>query len=166
MKIFLIGMMGSGKSYWAERLGRKLQLPRFDLDQLIEDVEDRTISRIFEESGEDHFRKMESIVLKWFADRDAYILSTGGGTPCFHGNMEWMNNEGRTIWLDEDIATLAERLEKEKAHRPLIASLNQHQLQEYLAGKRQERHSFYAAAQHIVSGKDITESKLLSLLNQ
>lgn len=166
MKIFLIGMMGSGKSYWKDRLAKKLKLPKYDLDQLIEDVEDRTIQQIFEESGEDHFRKMESIVLKWFADKDEYILATGGGTPCFFDNMDWMNSQGITIWLDEDIDVLAERLIPEKAHRPLISELSDKKLKEFLEQKREERKSFYSRAQLTLQEKEISETNLLSMIKE
>jgi shikimate kinase len=166
MKIFLIGMMGSGKSYWMDKLGRKLKLPKYDLDQLIEGVEDRTIEQIFTESGEEHFRKMESIVLKWFADKDEFILATGGGTPCFFDNMDWMNKEGVTIWLDEGMDTLIERLIPEKDHRPLIKDLSTKKLTAYLEEKKAERRTYYEKAMFTLTGDAITERNLLSLIKQ
>jgi shikimate kinase len=166
MKIFLIGMMGSGKSYWVDKLARKLKLPKYDLDSLIQNVEDRSIQQIFEESGEDHFRKMETIVLKWFADRDEYILSTGGGTPCFNGNMQWMNQEGLTIWLDEPVEVLLKRLIPEKSHRPLISKLSDKQLETYLEEKKEERRSFYSQAKCTLTGDDINERNLFSLIKE
>jgi shikimate kinase len=166
MKVFLIGMMGSGKTYWMDRLGRKLKLPRYDLDKLIEGVEDRSIRQIFEESGEEHFRKMESIVLKWFADKDEFILSTGGGTPCYFDNIDWMNNEGITIWLDESISLLVERLLPEKAHRPLISHLEEQGLELFLENRKQQRVPFYSKAKFTLSGDAINEKNLLSLIKQ
>jgi shikimate kinase len=166
MKIFLIGMMGSGKSFWTDKLARKLRLPKYDLDSLIQNVEDRSIQQIFDESGEEHFRKMETIVLKWFADRDEYILATGGGTPCFNDNMQWMNQEGLTIWLDETVQALLKRLIPEKSHRPLISKLSDKQLERYLAEKKEERRSFYSQAQFTLSGNDINEENLLSLIKE
>ena len=166
MKIFLIGMMGSGKSHWMEKLGRKLKVPRYDLDSLIEDVEDRSVTQIFKESGEEHFRKMESIVLKWFADREEFILATGGGTPCFHNNMEWMNNEGITIWIDEPTDILVERLLPERSHRPAISKLSEKKLRSYLEEKIAERKPFYSQAKFVVSGDDINEEYLLSLIKE
>jgi shikimate kinase len=166
MKIFLIGMMGSGKSYWKDRLAKKLKLPKYDLDELIENVEDRSIEQIFKESGEEHFRKMESIVLKWFADKDEFILATGGGTPCFFDNMEWMNSQGITIWLDEEVEVLVERLLPEKAHRPLIAKLSDVKLRSFLQEKREQRLPFYSKAQHIVKQKDLSEASLLTIIKQ
>ena len=54
-KVFLIGMMGSGKSYWAEKLKKKLKVPAYDLDALIEMMEEKSVKEIFEEDGEDYF---------------------------------------------------------------------------------------------------------------
>lgn len=166
MKIFLIGMMGSGKSYWMDKLARKLKLPKYDLDSLIQNVEDRSIQQIFDESGEEHFRKMESIVLKWFADRDEYILATGGGTPCFNDNMQWMNNEGLTIWLDEPVELLLKRLIPEKSQRPLISKLSDEKLKDFLEEKKKERRSFYSQAKFTLSGDEINEQHLLSLIKE
>ncbi len=166
MKIFLIGMMGSGKSYWKDQLAKKLKLHKYDLDNLIEGVEGLTIQQIFKENGEDHFRKMESIVLKWFADKDEFIIATGGGTPCFFDNMDWMNEQGITIWLDEDIDDLVKRLIPEKSKRPLIEKLSDNELGTYLQKKREERKSFYSKAQYTLSGKNITEANLLSIIKQ
>lgn len=159
-------MMGSGKSYWMDRLSRKLKLRRYDLDQLIEDVEDRSIQQIFTESGEEHFRKMESIVLKWFADRDDFILATGGGTPCFFDNMEWMNQQGLTIWLDEDIPQLVERLLPEKKQRPLLSGLADKEIEGFLQKRLGERAKFYSQARLRLSGPGINEKNLIQAINE
>ncbi len=159
-------MMGSGKSYWMNKLSARFKLPKYDLDQLIENVEDRTIAQIFKESGEDHFRKMESIVLKWFADKDEFILATGGGTPCYHNNMDWMNEQGITIFLDEPIDVLADRLTPEKRHRPLISKLSDKKLKSYLEEKINERNAIYTKAKYVLKGDDISEQNLLSLINK
>jgi shikimate kinase len=164
MKIFLIGMTGSGKSYWMDILAKKTRLPKYDLDLLVEGVEDRSIAQIFKESGEEHFRKMESIVLKWFGDKDEFLLATGGGTPCFFDNMEWMNQHGLTIWLDEPIDLLLERLIPEKKHRPLIAKLSNKKLRTWLEDKAAERNLIYSQAKFRLRGAEITEANLLSLI--
>ncbi len=159
-------MMGCGKSYWMNKLSGRFKVPKYDLDQLIENVEDRTIPQIFKESGEDHFRKMESIVLKWFADKDEFILATGGGTPCYHNNMDWMNEQGITIFLDEPIDVLADRLTPEKRHRPLISKLSDKKLKSYLEEKINERNAVYTKAKYVLKGDDISEQNLLSLINK
>ena len=165
-KIFLIGMMGSGKTHWASKLKNKLKVPCYELDELIEMIEERTIAEIFQEDGEDYFRKEEAKLLRWFKEKKSYILSTGGGTPCFSDNMTWMNKVGVTIWIDEPVEVLAERLEKEKAHRPLIKDLGNDQLKDFLAKKLEERREYYSQATYKVSGERITESSFIKLLKE
>jgi shikimate kinase len=164
MKIFLIGMMGSGKSYWCQLLAKKLKCGAYDLDQLIENLEEKTITELFAEDGEEYFRKTESKLLKWFAEKKTFVLATGGGTPCFHNNMEWMNKNGITIWLNDPIEVLVERLKPEKAHRPLIKNLLDDELPTFLQSKLAERQPFYSKAQFTVSSQQLTTEKLLQLI--
>jgi len=164
LKIFLTGMMGSGKSYWAKALAGMLGIQSYDLDVLIETSEERSIERIFKESGEAHFRNIESNILRSFVSKDNFIVATGGGTPCFFDNMAWMNNEGITIWLDEPIATMVKRLIPEKAHRPLIAHLSNEELSSFLYKKRNERIQFYNQSKFILKEENITEENLLSII--
>lgn len=79
MKIFLIGLMGTGKSYWAKKLAKKLKIGGYDLDYLVESHEEKSIAEIFAEEGEDHFRKAESKMLRWFGEKKTFVLATGGG---------------------------------------------------------------------------------------
>ncbi|MCA6497827.1 MAG: hypothetical protein IM558_08835 [Chitinophagaceae bacterium] len=99
-KIFLVGLMGSGKTYWKNRLSKKYKIRGFDLDNIIETFEEKSITELFDEFTEVGFRKKEAAALRMFQQNSSYILSTGGGTPCFHDNMDWMNQQGITIWLD------------------------------------------------------------------
>ena len=156
MKIFLVGLMGSGKSYWTKQLAKKYKTGGYDLDYLIEVKEEKTIAEIFTEDGEDYFRKVESTVLKWFAEKKTYVLATGGGAPCFFDNMDWMNKQGITIWLDEPLPVIAARLAPEKAHRPLIAKLSDSELLAFLEKQRAERFPFYSAAQIHLQDETIT----------
>ena len=153
MKLFLIGMMGTGKSYWTKKLSKKLKSGGYDLDYLIESHEEKTIAEIFSEDGEAYFRKSEAKILRWFAEKKSFVLSTGGGTPCFNKNMEWMNQQGITVWIDEPIDILVARLLPEKNHRPLIRDLSDDELYQFLSTKLAERQPFYQlAAYHLVAG--------------
>jgi len=164
MKVFLIGMMGSGKSYWGKLLAKKLKCGAYDLDYLVESAEEKTIAEMFEEDGEDHFRKNEAKILRWFAEKKIYVLSTGGGTPCFHENMQWMNNQGITIWINEPVEVLAERLKPEKEHRPLIKELSDEALTDFLQQKLDQRRPFYSQAKIILEGNDIQLKKIMQLI--
>lgn len=165
-KIFLIGLMGSGKTYWAEKLKEKLKISAYDLDVLIEMMEEKTIAEIFEQDGEEYFRKAETKMLRLFAEKKQFILSCGGGTACYHDNMKWMNKQGITIWLDEPAETLAERLLKEQSHRPLIKNLENPALKDFLNKQREERKAFYSQAAYRLSEKNLTESAFIKILKE
>lgn len=166
MKIFLLGMMGTGKSYWTKKLSKKLRTGGYDLDFLIESDEEKTIAEIFAEDGEAHFRKIEAKILRWFGEKKTFVLATGGGTPCFHDNMEWMNKHGITIWIDESIDTLVERLKPEKEHRPLIRDLSDHELSAFLSGKLAERSSYYQQAKYRLQGNAISDAGFAKIIKE
>jgi shikimate kinase len=163
-KIFLIGMMGSGKSYWTKFLSKKLKNGGYDLDFLIEVNEEKTIAEIFSEDGEDYFRKQEAKVLREFKEKKVFVLGTGGGTPCFNNNMDWMNQHGSTIFIDPPIDQLVKRLIPEKSHRPLISKLSDEELFQFLTQKRLERLPHYKKAQIHLSGDEITEKKFIQII--
>ncbi len=164
VKIFLIGMMGCGKSYWKKELAKHFKTGGYDLDFIIETNEEQTIAEIFQEDGEAHFRKTEAKLLRWFGEKKSFILATGGGTPCYHENMEWMNQQGITIWIDETVDVLLERLLPEKDHRPLLANLNAEELKIFLVNKLAERKPFYSKAAVHLQGKDINLNKLKQII--
>ncbi|MDP1844631.1 MAG: shikimate kinase [Sediminibacterium sp.] len=165
LKIFLIGMMGSGKSYWKQELAKLCKTGGYDLDFIIEAEEEKTIAEIFEENGEPYFRKSEAKLLRWFGEKKAFVLATGGGTPCFHDNMNWMNQQGTTIWIDEPLDTLVSRLLPEKSHRPLIAHLNDMQLYHFLENKLAERRAFYSQSTHHLQGNTIQLKAFKKIIN-
>ncbi|MFY0607251.1 MAG: shikimate kinase [Cyclobacteriaceae bacterium] len=119
-KIYLVGMPGSGKSYLGKPLALKLNAPFIDMDDVIESREGRSISDIFSQSGEDYFRQVESNVLHDLSEEYSNaIISTGGGAPCFHEGIDFMNDQGITVFLKTDKSILFERLAR-KSHRPLM----------------------------------------------
>ena len=159
-------MMGSGKSYCAKKIAKKLKLAAYDLDNLVEMTEDLTIAEIFEEEGEEYFRKLEAKILRWFGEKKNFVLATGGGTPCFHKNIDWMNENGITIWLNEPIDVLVERLKPEKNHRPLISELSDEELGSFLTNKLAERTPFYSQAKHTVEFSSIKEKDFFKLIEE
>ena len=166
MKIFLLGMMGTGKSFWTKKLSQKLKTGGYDLDFLIESHEERTIAEIFAEDGEEYFRKTEAKILRWFGEKKIFVLAVGGGTPCFHENMQWMNKQGITIWIDEPIETLVERLKPEKDHRPLIKDLSDEELGSFLTKKLAERTTFYQQAKYHLQSKDISDAGFAKIIKE
>lgn len=165
-KIFLIGMMGVGKSHWAAKWARKLKTGHYDLDNLIENLEEKTIPEIFAEDGENYFRNTEAKILRWFGEKKSFVLATGGGAACFEKNMEWMNRNGITIWLDEPLGILVGRLKLGKENRPLIKNLSDRELHYFIENKLLERESFYRQAQYHLSGSEISNKSLEKILQE
>lgn len=160
MKILLLGYMGCGKTTVGKQLAKQLHVPFFDLDHYIEKKEKMTVSEIFNTKGEIYFRKVEHKYLKeFFAEHSSYVLSLGGGTPCYAGNMDVILNESNvnSFYLQASINTLKIRLQKNKEERPLIASLSEEKLIEFIAKHLFERSIFYEKAHHRigVDNKDV-----------
>lgn len=167
MKLFLVGLMGSGKTYWAAKLGILFQVPAYDLDQLIELQEGKTIAEIFEKSGEPCFREKEAEALRNITAEPSFVLATGGGTAAYHDNMAWMNQAGTTVWLDEPVEILAQRIVNNRIHRPAIQGLSFEGVCAFLTQKKAERQSFYAqATKHLQGPADLTDSNFSKIWNQ
>jgi shikimate kinase len=144
MRIYLLGFMGAGKSFWGKQLSQHFQAPFFDLDTYIIEQDGRSVNDIFTEEGEAYFRLLEKKALETLTETyPQLIVATGGGTPCFHGNMNYMTANGKTIWLNPPVDVLMQRLEKEKDHRPLLKSLNNDELRKFIEEKLGERIKFY-----------------------
>lgn len=155
MRIYLIGFMGSGKSYTGRRLAEYLGYPFADLDALIESREGKSISLIFEQDGEEHFRAIEADVLRATQALSTAIIACGGGTPCYHDNMQWMNDQGMTVFLDVPENILLERLEREADHRPVLQTGTS--IRAVIQSKLSERRSFYEQAHLLLKPQDGNE---------
>lgn len=160
MKIFLLGFMGSGKSYWGRELARLLDMPLTDLDHEIEEDTGLSIAEIFATKGEPYFRDLERNALLNMLKKDHYVLSCGGGLPCFFDNMELMNHHGLTIWLDAPLPVMIERLKKDKETRPLLHGMDESQMTLFVGAKMAERRIFYEQAKWTISTEDHTPESL------
>ena len=146
MRIFLIGFMGSGKSHVGRQLAKAAQMPFLDLDDYMEQHEQRSITSIFAQEGEAAFRQMERAALHRTAELPEAVIACGGGTPCFFDNMDWMNRHGVTVYLKTPVDILFQRLKAGKNKRPLLATLDDAALQNYISNKLNEREPFYLQA--------------------
>ncbi len=138
--------MGSGKTHWGKSWAIQSGMQFFDLDEVIEQQEQRTIAEIFEQNSEVYFRNIETEVLKTFAKRSNCIIACGGGTPCFNNNMQWMNENGTTVYLSATADDIIKRVKGEQEKRPLIKGLSMEELKTFIEKKLQERETFYAQA--------------------
>lgn len=148
MLIFLIGLSGSGKSYWARQLADAWNWQRLDMDEIIAEQHATTIAQIFIDNGEAYFRKEEHQLLKNIIEGHSgkhTIIATGGGTPCFHGNIDLMNAHGITIYLEANATFLADRLAK-ATDRPLLTSASAKELEEKIKAMLASRKKIYEQA--------------------
>lgn len=146
--IFLLGYMGCGKSTLGRALSRATGLEFIDLDHYIENRFHATISEIFAERGEDGFRRLEKSMLEEVCGFRDVIVACGGGTPCFFDNMDVMNSEGVTVWLNTPIDRLYERLQRNRSKRPILANKTDDELMDFIVAALKEREPHYSKAQH------------------
>ena len=152
VKIVLLGYMGSGKTTVGKQLAERLQLQFLDLDDFIEEKEKMSIADIFGSRGELYFRKQENIHLKEvLQQQDNFVLSVGGGTPCYGKNLEAILNSSKTVfYLKVPIAELAQRLSEQKAQRPLVSHIPDDELPEFIGKHLFERSEFYNQAYEVI----------------
>src|SRR5687768_14013749 len=146
MKIFLIGMPGSGKSTLGKQLAAELSLLFIDLDTEIEKEEGQIVKDIFSSKGEDYFRLAESKALKKIiASYKSFVLATGGGAPCFHNGIDIINNAGISIFLDVSVKELVSRVQN-NTDRPLLNNESKVELEEKLKHLLEKRLKIYKQA--------------------
>ncbi len=154
MKVFLIGFMGCGKSTKAKQLANRLECPVIDLDAVIVAEQGQTIAEYFAANGEAAFRQLERETLKNYPYPETCVVATGGGLPCFFDNMDWMNANGKTVYLQMEPAQLVSRLHN-RQKRPLIKDMDDEQLLVFIQNKLAERDVFYTQAQFIINAFDL-----------
>jgi shikimate kinase len=159
---FLIGYMGSGKTTYGKLMGKELDLSFVDLDAYIEQKNRKTISQLFEEFGEEGFRKLEKDALHEVADFEKTVIATGGGTPCFSDNMEYMNAHGDTFYLRTSVRELRDRLKMSKTKRPLIQGKDPRELEDYIANSLEKREGFYLKSKYILETDDLNPNNIKS----
>lgn len=156
MKIFIIGYMASGKTTFGKALAEKTGKPFIDLDQYIEEKTGKTISEIFAEKGEAEFRMLEKDMLKEVVEeeKDA-VIACGGGTPCFHNNIEYLNENGLTVFLETSIPVLISRLQAENSKRPIVAGKSDEEIREKVLTQLCDRLPHYMSAKLKWHGDDL-----------
>jgi shikimate kinase len=165
MRVFLIGFMGSGKTYWGKIWAEKNGLDFYDLDAVIEKPEGKTIAAIFEKEGEDYFRKIETEALLTFAEKDNCVIACGGGAACFNDNMQWMNAHGVTVYLLAKPPYIFSRVMQKKHKRPLISKFNEAELLFFIEQKLKEREPFYNQAKFVLPVENLNTDSLKEILN-
>ena len=149
-RIILMGYMGSGKTTVGRALAKDLNMPFYDLDWYIESRMRKTVKQIFDERGEDGFRVIERNMLHEVAEFENIVVSCGGGTPCFFDNIDYLNQQGETVYLKCTPEVLQKHLSMGKTVRPLLLNKTPEQVKTYIEEQLQVREPFYSKAKHTV----------------
>ncbi len=158
-RIYLIGMMGVGKSTIGKKLARALHSSFIDLDKEIEYAEGMSIPELFELKGESYFRKKEQECLYKTHLRSHVVIATGGGTPAFVDNMDWMNAHGKTVYLRAEAAFIMSRVGQFPGKRPLLKDKDGEELTRFISELLESRKPVYERASIVVEMplKDVSE---------
>lgn len=156
--------MGAGKTTVGRALSKRTGLSFIDLDYYIEGRYRKTVSQIFAEKGEEGFRKIERNLLHEVAAFEDVLVSTGGGTPCFFDNMDYMNACGATIYLKVSVEELARRLEVCKRTRPVLRGRSGEELRDFIAESLERREPYYGKASVVFDAERmLTESDVCGI---
>ena len=164
-RVFLVGLPGSGKSTVGKKISKALKLKFIDLDQFIEQKENCSIPDLFNIQGEAYFREAEKNALNELIESESnFILSTGGGTPCFFTNMNSMLENGTVIFLKPPLGMISSRLAKAKKKRPLFKGLGSEEIEKKIQELFEKRKLQYEKAQIQFNQEDESFSELISKL--
>ena len=140
--------MGAGKTTIGKALSKELGATFYDLDWYIESRMRKTVAQIFAERGEEGFRKMEYNMLHEVAEFENVIISCGGGTPCFFDNMDYLNQQGQTVYLKAAPEVLYNHLLMGKVERPLIKGKSPEELITFIRQQLDKREPYYSKAKY------------------
>lgn len=141
MNLYLIGMMGCGKTTTGQRLAQALNYRFLDTDAVVTQVTHQSITEIFDQMGEAGFRDLESRVLSQVSAYQRSVVATGGGIVLRRENWGYLR-QGLILWLDVPVEQLYQRLQQDTT-RPLLQDPDPLGKLKTLLGKRR---SLYAAA--------------------
>lgn len=149
-RIVLIGYMGAGKTTVGRMLAKDMGLMFYDLDWYITSRMRRTVAQIFEESGEEGFRRIERNMLHEVAEFENVVISCGGGTPCFFDNMDYLNLQSETVYLKATPEVLYAHLKMGKSVRPLLLNKTPEEVEAFVKQQLQQREPYYSKAKHVL----------------
>ena len=132
----------------------------YDLDEVIEINEGKSIAAIFEKDGEEFFRRIETQALQSFSQKNNCIVACGGGAACFNNNIDWMNTNGATVYIEASPQYILSRVKEEKSKRPLINKLNEAELIFFIEQKLKERIPFYNQAKLTLQAETLDNNSL------
>lgn len=164
MRIYLVGYMGAGKSTTSKRLAHQLGWEAYDTDRLFEERYKISINDFFHKYDAALYRRLETQILHETLALDNAVIATGGGTPCFNDNMEWMNLHGFTVFLKISPESAIVRLSQSKVKRPILIDKSPDELAEFIKANYTERLPFYEQAQLTFKGENCDVETLATLI--
>ena len=150
-RIILIGYMGAGKTTIGKALAQELGVPFYDLDWYIETRMRRTIKQIFDEKGEEGFRRIEHNMLHEVAEFEDVVVACGGGTPCFYDNIDYMNSQAQVVYLKASPEVLYEHLQMGRRVRPLLLGKSPEEVRTFIVEQLAKREEFYTKANYTLN---------------
>lgn len=162
--IYMVGFMASGKTHWGRLIAEKLHREFIDLDEILEKEYSMSIAEMFSQWGEEEFRKIESEKLKSIQAGEK-VVSTGGGTPCYFDNMDFLLEHGKVIFLNTPLDVLLQRISDEKAKRPVISQISDKNLESEISKLLEKRREMYANAHITVDTANSTIEEVINMLN-
>ena len=163
MPLWLIGMMGAGKSTVGQALAARTGRPFLDTDRLVEDAAGLAVVEVFEEEGEAAFRLHESQAIRAAAGVAEAVVATGGGAVLLSNNVRVMKSSGPVVWLQADPVTLADRIGIAPG-RPLLMDVDVAERLSVILENRRE--DYEKAADHIVATDDFSVDEVAELLEK
>lgn len=159
--IYICGFMGCGKTTEGKKIANEIGFNFIDLDDYIVNKFNKSIVDLFNDVGEEEFRNIETTALKECTNNNSEtLIATGGGTPCFNNNLEFMKCNGYLIYLKLNEQELLKRLSNAKTNRPLIKDKNNEEMLLYIENLLKVREVFYNQADIIVDANHIDISNL------
>ena len=160
--IFLIGFMGSGKSTLGKNLAETLNYDFIDSDLWIEKEQGMSIDSIFSSKGEAFFRELELKFIENLNPFNLTIIATGGGLPCFNGNIEKLKEIGTVIYLKVSPELIFERIKFDDT-RPLLNKQEDQEKIDFIQNKLKERNVFYKQAHFIIDANQPIDEQLTEI---
>jgi shikimate kinase len=167
MRIFLIGMPGSGKSYWMAQLAQRLDYDAVDMDQFITEQSHKTIPELFAIS-EEHFREEERRALQSIIEqyKDKVVIATGGGSPVYKNNLQLMKDAGCVLYLETSMEALLSNIALQGVTRPMLVNGTRAELADKLSELYRQRKEIYEQAHAIIHADTATLVTFADAINK
>lgn len=149
--------MGAGKTTLGKAFARKLNIPFVDLDWYIEERYHKSVGELFTEKGESGFREIERSMLHEVGEFENVVISTGGGAPCFFDNMDYMNKNGLTIFLNVHPDVLFRRLRVATQSRPILQGKTDEELHLFIQEALEKRMPHYSQALYTFDANELED---------